>query len=654
MSSADPQTTPASIDANTLVYLQALAHRFPTIRAALSEIAHLNSVLTLHKGTIHIVSDVHGEFKKLRHIINNASGSLRPLVESIFGTELDEAARLQLLNLIYYPRETFAHLEGSLTTEKARHDFVRRIIGLEFRVLRELARRYALRKIEDLFPADYRQLFHELLFEPQLTRSAAFIDSLLQPFLRPGEDVELLRASARLIRNLSISELIVAGDLGDRGPRIDKVLAHLMVQPNVAITWGNHDASWMGACLGQEALIATVLRISLRYRRLSQLEEGYGIPIAPLEKLARTVYGNDPAERFACKGEGLRDPLLMARMQKAIAIIQFKLEGQLGRNHPEWHVEQRGILDCIDHQAGTVRLGDKTYPLLDRALPTIDPADPYKLSAEEQVCMARLKQSFLYSPTLWEHMRFVEQRGTMWLLRDDTLIFHGCVPVDAAGQMLPFAIDGEELRGKALFNKLNQVVHRAFHRKAQADLDLFWYLWAGPLSPLFGKDRMATFETYFVADKETHKETKNPYFSLIHTTDFCRQLFSEFGVDPQRGLIVNGHVPVKLEKGENPVKKSGQAVTIDGAFSEAYGDKGYTLVLGATGIELAQHHHFESTEEAVTHGADIIPKVETIRTYPQPRTVADTETGDAIRREIAALELLISAYRDNILHEAAK
>ncbi len=654
MSSADPQTPSASIDANTLVYLQALAHRFPTIRAALSEIAHLNSVLSLHKGTIHIVSDVHGEFKKLRHIINNASGSLRPLVESIFGTELDEPARLQLLNLIYYPRETFAYLEESLTTEKARHDFVRRIIGLEFRVLRELARRYALRKIEDLFPADYRQLFHELLFEPQLSRSAAFIDSLLQPFLRPGEDVELLRASARLIRNLSISELIVAGDLGDRGPRIDKVLAHLMVQPSVAITWGNHDASWMGACLGQEALIATVLRISLRYRRLSQLEEGYGIPIAPLEKLARTVYGNDPAERFACKGEGLRDPLLMARMQKAIAIIQFKLEGQLGKKHPEWHIEERGILDCIDHQAGTVRLGDKTYPLLDRALPTIDPADPYKLSAEEAVCMARLKQSFLYSPMLWEHMRFVEQRGTMWLLRDDTLVFHGCVPVDAAGQMLPFAIDGEQLRGKALFNKLNQVVHRAFHRKAQADLDLFWYLWAGPLSPLFGKDRMATFETYFVADKATHHETKNPYFSLIHTTDFCHQLFNEFGVDPQRGLIVNGHVPVKLEKGENPVKKSGQAVTIDGAFSEAYGDKGYTLVLGATGIELAQHHHFESTEEAVTHGADIIPKVETIRTYPQPRTVADTETGAVIRREIAALELLISAYRDNILHEAAK
>lgn len=643
----------ATIDATTLVYLQALAHRFPTIRAALGEIAHLNSVLTLQKGTIHIVSDVHGEFKKLRHIINNASGSLRPLVERIFGAELDEAARLELLNLIYYPRETFAHLEASLTTEKIRHDFVRRIIALEFRLLRELARRYALRTIEDLFPQEYRLLFRELLFEPQLARSSAFIDSLLVPFLKEGEDLELLRASARLIRNLSISELIVAGDLGDRGPRIDKVLAHLMMQPNVAITWGNHDASWMGACLGQEALIATVLRVSLRYRRLSQLEEGYGIPVAPLEKLARTVYGNDPAERFACKGEGLRDPLLMARMQKAIAIIQFKLEGQLGRRHPEWHIEQRGILDCIDYQAGTVRLSDKTHPLLDRHLPTIDPADPFRLSAEEAACMARLKQSFLYSPTLWEHMRFVEQRGAMWLLRDDTLIFHGCVPVDAAGQMLPFPIDGEELRGKALFNKLNQVVHRAFHRKAPADLDLFWYLWAGPLSPLFGKDRMATFETYFVADKETHKENKNPYFSLIHTKDFCHKLFTEFGVDPERGLIVNGHVPVKLEKGENPVKKSGQAVTIDGAFSEAYGDKGYTLVLDARGIELAQHHHFESTEEAVTRGSDIIPKVESIRTYPQPRTVADTEAGDAIRREIAALTLLISAYRDNILHEAA-
>jgi fructose-1,6-bisphosphatase-3 len=648
MSAADSPT----IDATTLVYLKSLSHRYPTIRAALGEIAQLNSILTLPKGTIHIVSDVHGEFKKLKHIINNASGSLRPLVEKIFGSELSEGERLQLLNLIYYPRETFAHVKKALASEAEQHAFVRRTLTLQFRILRELARRYSVKKVEKLLPEEYRVLFRELLFNPLLQRSDAFIESLLAPFLKQGEDLELLRASAHLIRNLSISELIVAGDLGDRGPRIDKVLSHLMVQPNVAITWGNHDASWMGACLGQEALIATVLRVSLRYRRLSQLEEGYGITIAPLEKLARTVYGEDPAERFACKGEGLRDPLLMARMQKAIAILQFKLEGQLARRHPEWHMEHRGLLDCIDYQAGTIRIGDKTQPLLDRSLPTIDPADPFKLSPEEEACMSRLKQSFLHSPVLWEQMRFVEQRGAMWLVRDDTLIFHGCVPVDAEGNFLAMPVDGEELRGRALFDKLNQVVHRAFYRHAPADLDLLWYLWAGPLSPLFGKDRMATFETYFIADKETHKETKNPYFSLIHTKEFCARLFAEFGVDAQRGLIVNGHVPVKLEKGENPVKKSGQAVTIDGAFSEAYGDKGYTLVLQAAGIELAQHHHFESMEEAVTHGADIIPKIESIRSYSEPRRVADTETGAAIRREIQVLELLIAAYRANILSES--
>ncbi len=639
-------------DTSDLIHLRALSRRFPSISAALAEIAHLRSVLTLEKGTIHVVSDVHGEYKKLKHIINNASGSLRPFVEQVLGAELDEASRLALLNMIYYPRETYAHLAPSFGSDSARRDFLRRIIHLEFRLLRVLGRGYSDRALDRVFPAAYRPLFRELLFAPLYGRNQPFVDALLEPFLQHGEDLELLRASARLVRNLSVFELIVAGDLGDRGPRLDKVCAHLMRQPNVAITWGNHDASWMGACLGQEALIATVLRISLRYRRLSQLEEGYGIPIAPLEKLARTLYAQDSAEHFSCKGEGLRDPLLMARMQKAVAILQFKLEGQLIRRHPQWQLEHRMLLHHIDPQTKTIELDGRRHPLLDSFLPTINWADPYALCEEEAACIARIKQSFLYSPTLWEHMRFVEKHGAMYLVRDDTLIFHGCVPVDATGQFLPLHIDGQPYSGRALFHKLQEVVHRAFHRRDPADLDMLWYLWAGPGSPLFGKDRMTTLETYFIADKEAHKETKNPYFSLIHTPEFCQRIFAEFGVDGSRGLIVNGHVPVKLEKGESPLKRSGQAVTIDGAFSEAYGDKGYTLVLGASRIDLAQHHHFESAEEAVTHGADIIPKIETLRTYANPRTVEDTEIGKLIWREIEILEQLIAAYRDNTILEA--
>lgn len=635
----------------TLTQLRFLSKLYPTTDSALAQIAHLKSVLTLPKGTIHIVSDVHGEFKKLKHIINNASGSLRPLVEETFGDRLTEEEKLNLLNLIYYPRETFSSLMSELSVSDSRSIFLRRTIRLEFELLRKLACEYSQKTLEKFFPEPYKILFRELLFEPLMNRKEEYFDAIFDELVKHGKDLDVLRLAAHVIRNLLVSELIVAGDLGDRGPRIDKVIDYIMRQPTVAITWGNHDVSWMGACLGQDACIATVLRISLRYRRLSQLEEGYGIPAAPLEKLARTVYGDDPVARFSCKGEGLRDPQLMARMQKAISIIQFKLEGQTVRRNPEYKMEDRNLLHRINPKDKTVEINGKTYPLLDDHFPTIDWSDPYKLSPEEQACISRLRQSFLESPMLWRQMGYVAQRGAMYLKRDLNLIFHGCVPVDDAGNFLEMPVDGNQYKGKALFDALNIVVQRAFRHKAQKDLDMLWYLWSGPLSPLFGKDRMATFETYFVADKATHKETKNPYFKLIHTTAFCESIFAEFGVSQVDGLIVNGHVPVKLEQGESPLKDSGKAITIDGAFSEAYGDKGYTLILDASRTYLAQHHHFESVSDAITQGADIIPQIQDVRVYEKPRRVADTEKGEEICREIEAIDLLIKAYRENIITE---
>jgi fructose-1,6-bisphosphatase-3 len=426
-----------------------------------------------------------------------------------------------------------------------------------------------------------------------------------------------------------------------------------MEQPKVSFTWGNHDASWMGACLGQEALIATVLRISLRYRRLSQLEEGYGVIVSPLEKLARTVYGDDPATCFKTKGTGLRDDLLMARMQKAISIIQFKLEGQTSRRHPEWGMEDRNLLHRVDRQTSTVTIDGKSYPMLDTYLPTVDANDPYALSPEEKVCTDRLRQSFLASHHLWEHMSFVVKHGSMWLRRDQELVFHGCVPVDADGRFQSLSVDGVERSGPAMFDALEQVVRRSFRKGVVAagdDVDWLWYLWTGPRSPLFGKDRMATFETYFVEDKDTHKETKNPYFKLIHDADFCNRISAAFGIE-ENGLIVNGHIPVRVDKGEEPVKRGGNAVTIDGAFSEAYGDRGYTLVLDPERVQLAEHHHFESITEAITTGADIVPKVTTVKAYDRPRLVADTEEGVMIRERIAALERLIMAYEEGALVE---
>jgi len=421
----------------------------------------------------------------------------------------------------------------------------------------------------------------------------------------------------------------------------------------VSFTWGNHDVAWMGACLGQEALIATVLRVSLRYRRLSQLEEGYGLIIAPLERLARTVYADDPCERFKTKGTGLRDDLLMARMQKAIAVIQFKLEGQTILRHPEWNMERRNLLHRIDAERGTIEIDGRTHPLLDAHLPTLDPADPYALSSEERACMERLRQSFVSSSRLWQHMSFLTRRGSMWLRRDHALIFHGCVPVDEGGEFLSLNVEGTEYAGRALFDALDVVMRRAMNAGVETvgeDSDWLWYLWTGERSPLFGKDRMATFESYFVEDKGARKENKNPYFKLIHEADFCRRVAADFGI-AEEALIVNGHVPVKVEKGEEPVKKGGNAVTIDGAFSEAYGDRGYTLIIAPDRIALAEHHHFESISDAITAGADIVPKMLTIRAYEKPRLVADTEDGEIIRQRVAALERLILAFERGELLE---
>ncbi len=631
--------------------LRALAHRYPSSDAVLAEIGYLQAVLGVPKGTVHVVSDVHGEYRKLKHIINNASGSLRPLVERLFIGRASPEEIKDLLAVIYYPREAYAW-----QSKREGFDgraFVLATLSREVEVLRELSKSYTLRHTERLFPPKLAGLFRELIAARGIEERRPFADALVDPFVRAGREVDLLRASAHVIRNLSVAEIVVAGDLGDRGPRLDRVVEFLMRQPHVSIVWGNHDASWMGACLGQEALIATVLRLSLRYRRLSQLEEGFGITMAPVEKLARTVYGDDPAEHFGVKGEGLRDPLVMARMQKAMAIVQFKLEGQTSRRHPEYALEHRQLLHRIDPRAGTVTIDGKTHPLLDTRLPTVDFAgDPYALSPEERACMDRLAQSFRDSTPLWSQMTWVERQGTMFLRRDPAVIFHGCVPVDDAGAFKSFAVDGEPRAGRALFDALERKVRRAFRERAQDDVDVLWYLWTGPLSPCFGKDRMATFETYFVADKETHKETKDPYFALIHDAAFCTRVCAELGADPQKGLIVNGHVPVRIEQGESPLKRSKRAVTIDGAFSEAYGDKGYTLVLEAGRTALAQHRHFESVDEAVAAGADIIPEVVDLETYPHPRTVAETEKGEEISCEIEVLLALLRAYEARVVIEA--
>jgi fructose-1,6-bisphosphatase-3 len=631
--------------------LEPLAREVPNIDSAVAEIARLSAQLTLPKGTIHVISDIHGEDKKLRHVINNASGTLRPLVERLFKDRMPAERFQEFLTLIFYPAEVVERLEQTLRNPQDQKAYAMRTLRDLFDVVRVLAARRTIGEATSLLPTDYRELLGEILHAPSPEREQDYIEAIVDELVRRGRVLHLIHLTGRVIRNLAIDELIIAGDCWDRGPRGDRVVDYIMQQPNVSFVWGNHDMAWLGACLGHEALICQVLRISLRYRRLLQLEEGYGIPIEPLYLLARTVYADDPATSFQVKGTGMRENIMMARMQKAAAIMQFKLEGQVMARHPEWHMDHRRLLHRINHQTGTIEVDGVEYPLNDTSFPTIDPSNPYELTAEERLCVRRVRNSLLASQKLWNHMRWMVSHGSMYLRREEHLIFHGCVPVDEQGEFLPMLIDGRPYTGIAMFKAIENVVYRVLGGKARGDLDLLWYLWSGPESPLFGKDRIATLERDLISDKRPHQETKNPYFRLIHEPWFCDKILAEFGVAPDQGLIVNGHVPVEVEKGESPLKRSGKAITIDGAFSESLGDHGFTLVLEPDRTILALHHHFESVEAAIVRGADIIPGITVVREWDRPRRVADSQRGRRLRSVIAQLERLVEAYRNHQLRE---
>jgi fructose-1,6-bisphosphatase-3 len=637
----------------SLTILRPLAKRFPNIASAMAEIARLSAVRTLPKGTIHVISDIHGEDQKLRHVINNASGSLRPLVEKIFGDRMDAEEFREFLTLIFYPPEVIRNLRQKSFTDSELRDFANTTLRHLFELVRVLASGYSLKHTLSIFPVEYRELYSEMLHEPTTARRQVFLSAIVDELVRRDRVWNLIHVTGRLVRNLAIHELIIAGDCWDRGPRADRVVDYLRQQPNVSFVWGNHDVAWLGASLGHEALICHVLRVSLRYRRLTQLEEGYSIPLTPLEHLAQTVYGDDPAEHFMPPHTGLRSMQLVARMQKAAAVMQFKLEGQMLEKRPEWEMDQRRVLHLIDYENGTIELGGEQYALRDQLFPTIDPDNPYKLSPEEESCLKRIKRSFVSSQKLGEQMRWLVSHGAMYLIRDNHLIFHACLPVDADGEFQSMPIGGVSLKGRAMLEALEKLLVRAIETREEDDLDVLWYLWCGPGSPLFGKDRIATFERDFITDKASHHETKNAYFALIHEAWFCDKVLAEFDVDIEKGIIVNGHVPVNVEKGENPLKKSGKAVTIDGAFSEAYGDHGYTMVMDADRTFLALHHQFESVEAAVRDGIDIIPSLTDVCVYDTPRRNADTEMGTHFSSRIDLLEQLVEAYRDNRLPQTA-
>jgi len=639
-----------TLSPDRIAHLRALSAQFPTVDAAVSEAAALRAKLTLPRGVVHVISDVHGEDAKLRHVINNASGSLRRLVDRVLGDRLGLEEKQRFLAVLYYPREAINHFSREIVDGGGRVAWAHRTLELQFEIVRVLRATFRRDHFEELLEPHYRELFVEL----GSAQRPDYIRELIAGLARHDRDFGAVRAGARLIRNLACDELLVIGDLGDRGPRIDRVIDTLMRQPKVNLLWGNHDMIWLGAFLGHDACLWTTMRFSARYRQAAQLEEGYGILTTPLERLVREVYGDDPAERFIPKGDGHRDALTVARMQKAIAIMQFKAEGKLFARHPEWGLEHRRLLHRINFAHGTIEIDGVTHPLLDTRFPTIDPKNPYEYSPEEQACFDRLRESFTRSQRLRQHMEWMVRRGGMWTRRDEALFFHACVPVDDKGEPLTMTVDGHEVSGRELMDALGSVVRRAVRKRwfgLDEDADWIYYMWGGPRSPLFGKDRLATFESAFIADKATHKEHKNPYFDLIHDAGFVRKIGRMFGCGDDV-LIVNGHVPVKIEKGEQPVKRGGNAITIDGAFSEAYGDRGYTLVIRPEGIQLAEHSQFRGVESVITSGADIVPTVTDIRAFAQARTIGDTQDGETIRGLISDLDALVRAYQEGIVAEA--
>lgn len=632
-----------------LSHLNALSARFPTTDAAIAEAAALRAMLELPRGTVHVISDIHGEDTKLRHVINNASGALRGLVDQIVGDRLDATEKARFLAVLYYPREAINRFSRDIVADGRRGEWVYRTLSLQFEIVRALRNTYRRVHFEELLPREYRELFIEL----GSGQREGYVRAMLAGMARFDRDWGAVRAGARLIRNLSCEELLVIGDLGDRGPQMDRVIETLKRQPRCNLLWGNHDMLWLGAHLGHEPTMLTCLRFGLRYRKISQFEEGYGVIMAPLERLVRLVYADDPAERFMPKGEGFRDAVMVARMQKAVAIMQFKAEGRMFERRPEWNLGHRRLLHRIDHSAGTVDIDGVRYPMRDMRLPTIDPADPYAYSPEEQACVDRLRESFTRSMRLREHMEWMIRRGGMWTRREEVLLFHACVPVTEAGEPRTLRVDGREVSGRELMDALGSVVRRAMRKRwfgLDQDADWVWYLWGGPLSPLFGKSRLTTFEGYFVEDKATHKEPKDPYFDLMHDAGFIRKIGKLFGMGDDV-LVVNGHVPVKVEKGEQPVKAGGNAVTIDGAFSEAYGDRGYTLVIRPDRIDLAELSPFEGVEQVIEHGADIVPHMHTIRRHERARTVGDSDEGERIREMIGTLEALVEAYQEGLVRE---
>lgn len=647
---------------NELRYLKLLAQQYPSIRAASTEIINLSAILELPKGTEHFISDIHGEYESFLHVLRNGSGSIKRRIEEIFEYTLDDQEKRNLATLIYYPEQKMPAIVKELDNPD---QWYRKTLFQLIKLCRGYSPKYTRNKVRKALPQDFSYIIEELLHEQESTRNRQeYYSSIIDSIIATDRSGAFITALARLIQRLTIARLHVIGDIYDRGPGAHIIIDKLMEHHAVDFQWGNHDIVWMGAAAGSQACIANVIRVSLRYANMETIENGYAISMLPLVSLAVEVYGDDPCELFRPKEADEEftenEQLLMARMQKAITVIQLKLEGQVIQRQPQFQMEDRLFLDKINFEQGTVSIDGHNYPLLDTHLPTIDPENPYELSEKEQAVMEKLSLSFKNSERLQSHVRFLFSKGSMYLRYNNNLLYHGCIPMTKSGRLRHFILDGNKHSPRQFMDRLEQLARQGYFvnddsAKKQYGLDTMWYLWSGSQSPLLGKDKMATFERYFIEDPETHKETMNPYYEHRTKEKVIDSILEEFGINPDEGHVINGHVPVKVTKGESPERAGGKLLVIDGGFAKAYQEKtgiaGYTLIYNSFGLILAAHEPFESTQKAIEEEIDIHSETRILERNNQRIRVCDTDNGKEIQRKIKDLEKLLEAYRSGLIKE---
>ena len=651
------------MESRDLRYLKSLSRQYPTVAAAATEIINLQAILSLPKGTEHFITDIHGEKEQFEHVLRNGSGAIRRKIEEEFGNAISAAEKKSIATLIYYPEQK---MEQVLKTEENIEDWYKVTLYRLICIAKGASSKYTRSKVRKALPKDFAYVIEELLTgRPDLSDQEAYYNEIIHSVIGTGRATELIIAFCNLIRRLVVDHLHVVGDIFDRGPYPNLIMDTLMAHHSVDIQWGNHDISWMGAAAGNPACICNVLRISAKYGNLNLLEDGYGINLVPLARFAMNCYANDPCTCFKLDYRedeyDVRDALLDEKMHKALAIMQFKIEGQLILEHPEFGMEKRLLLDKMDLQEGTVTVEGVSYPLRDTNFPTIDKENPYALSAEEVQVMERLTQAFLNCEKLQRHVRFLFTKGSLYKVYNGNLLYHGCVPLNEDGTFTSVNVYGKEYAGKALYDVLESYARKGYYAvdpvEKKKGQDMLWFIWENQNSPVFGKDKMTTFERYFIANKSTHVEPKNPYYRLLENEEVVNRILEEFELSGTEAHIINGHIPVEAKNGESPVKCNGKLLIIDGGFSKAYQPKtgiaGYTLIYNSYGLLLAAHEPFESVEKAIQDGSDIVSHTILVQHVVRRKTVADTDIGKELKASVSDLEALLAAYREGTLVEQA-